>query len=122
MTAPTTLPALPSRPVQPNALRFLILHDNAHAAAGKRALMVGDFATYADTVRDRVRLGQVIGRWYSTPEGVAYTRAAEEFNAALAARDAFREREGQAAANAAEVAAVRADACGRCFASHPGEC
>ncbi len=117
-----TLPALPERPVQPPALRQLIEHANAITARGKRALRAGDFGTFADSVRDRLRLDGIITSWFATPDGVAYNRAAEEFNTALAARDAWRGAEAQARANAAEVATVRAGMCGRCFSSHAGEC
>ncbi len=118
----TTIPALPPRPAQPAALRALIQHANDRAAAGKRALLAGDFVTYTRSVSESLRFDAEIRGWYATPEGAAYARAAEEYNTALAARQAWRERQAQAARNAAAVAQVRSSACGQCFASHPGEC
>lgn len=51
-----------------------------------------------------------------------YDRQARVWNAEVARQQAEREARLQARKNAREVAAVRAAACPRCFATHAGEC
>lgn len=51
-----------------------------------------------------------------------YNRQVRAYNAPILAARAARLKSQQAAANRAEVGAVRRAACPRCFATHAGEC
>jgi hypothetical protein len=118
-----TTPVIPPRPRQPLVLRQMIAAANANVRHSTSALLAGHLDVYVEGFAEQLRRSDEIAYWcQGTPEGRAYSAAVEEYNRAIYAHREHRAAEQQAAANAAEVAAVRAETCGRCFSSHRGEC
>lgn len=123
----TQLPPRPVVPTPPASVAAEMAEDKAlwdDVNAAFKAGLNGDYAAL-DGAADRLRVGLLHrpvrneqqrtdrDRWESAVR--RYNEQAKAYNAALKARKQERR-------NAAQVAAVRAAACPRCFATHPGEC
>lgn len=106
-------------PRQPEAVREWIRRSRAEENRAFNTLRYGTCDPSQIIDRANEILGMLVSSFTMPPEiEAAYEVWRSEYNAAVAALNAERQR----AANAREVAAIRSAACPRCFATHPGEC
>jgi hypothetical protein len=113
----TTTPIIPARPVAPTApseyVRLVERHNDAVRAGNRgRASFLDAFETLA-----------ALNRWLKqTDAGRAFAAQVDAYNAQVGAYNTALTAERQARINRREVNRVRAAACPRCCATHPGEC
>ncbi len=127
-TATATRVTRPVAPAQPADLRWLIEdHNKAMRALNNGVRYAGqigpmDPATRLSLCEDIRAYQEMITEWYTTPAGVAYRAAVDAYNAQAAAWNGQIKTDRQARINSREVAKTRSQACGRCYATHAGEC
>jgi hypothetical protein len=125
----------PQRPVQPVKLRNMLeVHNRLQRAANGALRASMAFAAGSPArrkfVAEAVELQKSanvekdkINTWsYHTDEGKAYLARVTEWNSYVAASKAESTRIRRTRKNVSEADAVRSKACGRCFATHAGEC
>jgi flagellar biosynthesis chaperone FliJ len=123
----TTAPTIPARPVAPTApaeyVRLVKCHNDAMRAFNRA---VG--RSYVDVPAAQTAIScelasrSEISRWLATDAGRAFAAQMHAYNAQVDAYNTALAGERQARINRRDANRVRAAACSRCYATHPGEC